>query len=329
MARPLSVPLFVAPAMDYTMWLNPATQRNLNIIESDGAVIIPPNDGELASGLSGPGRLPEFNQIIDKIRETLINRAEKTNNPETSSFTLQQAVEKDKFNAELELELLKQKTALASLKGKKILISAGPTKEKIDDVRYIINASTGKMGYALATAAANAGAQVFLVSGPTELPAPDGVKMFKVESASEMYDKCTTIFPECDAAIMSAAVADFTPEFPVSGKIKKRDLGGEMILRLIPTKDILGELGKIKKEKQKLIGFALESVNEIEYGKNKLYEKNCDLIVVNSAGKPNSGFGVDVNTITILDRDGAAFSYETMSKLDCAKKIIEKLANLF
>jgi phosphopantothenoylcysteine decarboxylase/phosphopantothenate--cysteine ligase len=211
------------------------------------------------------------------------------------------------------------------LTGKKVLITAGPTREKIDEVRYISNFSSGKMGFALAVAANNAGAEVILITGPVNLETPAGITRIDVESAEDMFNEVMKYQEKQDIFIMSAAVADFTPTNYYAGKIKKTETGEKFIIELKPTKDILGTLGKIKQPHQLLIGFALESKNELEYGKEKLNRKNCDMIVVNSANKPLSGFSGDYNTITIIDKNGNISSFEPMTKQKCAEEIIRKI----
>jgi phosphopantothenoylcysteine decarboxylase/phosphopantothenate--cysteine ligase len=210
--------------------------------------------------------------------------------------------------------------------GKRILITAGPTVEPIDDVRFISNHSSGKMGYALAAKAAEFGAEVILISGPVHIPPPDNVQVVNVTTADDMYHAAIEYFPLSDIAIMTAAVADFTPAEKVSGKIKKESLGSEMILRLVKTKDILAELSATKTETQKVIGFALESENETENGLKKLKKKKCDMIVVNSANKTDSGFGGDKNTITIITAGGLQFDYPPMTKIQCAVEILKTVA---
>ncbi len=212
--------------------------------------------------------------------------------------------------------------------GKRLLITAGPTVEPIDDVRFISNHSTGKMGYALAAEAEMLGANVTLVSGPVHIPPPENVNIINVQSAEEMFQAASKVFPDCDIAIMTAAVADFTPKVKVSGKIKKDNIGNSMTIELVRTKDILAELSKSKSPKQKVIGFALESENEIENGLKKLHKKNCDMIVVNSASKPNSGFGGDMNTITIITTEGKQQAFPPMLKTDCAVEILKTAATL-
>jgi phosphopantothenoylcysteine decarboxylase / phosphopantothenate---cysteine ligase len=359
--------LLVAPAMDTNMWLHPATQRNLKQIDDDGAVIIPPAEGELASGLVGPGRLPEISVLIDYARQAFTNKniiieKKKKANDIKVEFTykrfdskieeiyqgknikenksneiiinsLQDSVEKVQFNTELDLTKLKQKMGLSSssfayLKGKRLLINAGPTYEKIDDVRFIGNFSSGKMGYSIAKNAQLLGANVTLISGPVSIPAPAGVKIVKVISAIEMYDAVMKELNNCDIIILAAAVSDFSPKEKVNGKIKKESAQDNITLELVKTKDILFEIGKIKKPEQILIGFALESENEIENGFKKMQNKNCDIVIVNSANKPDSGFSGDNNTITVLTQDGKHKEFPPMSKDLCSIEILKAVGLL-
>jgi phosphopantothenoylcysteine decarboxylase/phosphopantothenate--cysteine ligase len=206
----------------------------------------------------------------------------------------------------------------------KILITAGPTREKIDDVRYISNHSTGKMGFAIAEAANTLGADVTLISGPVNLKCSDKIRRIDVESAEEMYQRSIENYKHSDIIILSAAVADFTPANITSGKIKKETLGENPTIQLVKTKDILKSIGELKNEKQVLIGFALESDNLVNNAKDKLVRKNCDLIVANLANIPNSGFGGDYNTITLVGKNDYIEDFLPMSKNDCAKIILEK-----
>lgn len=360
-ALPKGTPMIVAPAMDTEMWLHPSTQRNIDFLKNIGTIIVPPAEGELSSGLSGPGRLPDISFLLDAVRESIesnpTGHTEKIDNSipviieslsdksKEKSYdeklaeilskpieTLQDAVDKDKWNAEIELEALKLKQLgitkdFLNLTGKKILITAGPTYERLDDVRFIGNFSSGKMGFAIAKAAAEAGADVSLISGPVNLDTPHGkIVRINVESAAEMYEQAVNLFPQMDIAVLAAAVADFTPEQRHPGKIKKTDMGDSLSLQLAATKDILAALGDMKKPNQILVGFALESDNEIENAKKKLISKKCDYIVLNSASKPHSGFGGDDNTITVISKDGAIKTYPPLSKLSCAKIILNFLA---
>ncbi len=343
-ALPLQIPLLISPAMDTTMWMNPSTRRNIALLEKYGIIIIPPAEGELSSGFTGSGRMPEVDVLIEYIVNTLSGIIpNKRQLADTQSFesdilvktdqkfsSLEDKIEKAKWTAELELTKMKNDLNLKEnfLKGKTILISAGPTYEKIDDVRFISNYSSGKMGYALARQAQKAGANVILVSGPVSIPSPEGIVKIDVESADEMYDAVFNEFYKCDIAIMAAAVADYTTVNPFNGKLKKTEIGEKLILELQSTNDILASLGSEKNEMQKLVGFALESNNDIENGWKKLKEKNCDMLVVNSSNKPGSGFRGDDNTITILLNDGSEESFPTMSKDGCSLIILKKISEL-
>jgi len=339
-ALPRSKKLVVAPAMDSEMWLHPSTQRNIDILKSYGCNIIPPADGELSSGLTGPGRFPEIVDIISYIHDSLSDNFDdnvlndnsievevikkKPKEEDILINTIEDAVDKDEWSANLELSKLKDEINDIDknfLRGKKILITAGPTYEKIDDVRYISNHSSGKMGFALAEEAIKIGGEVTLIAGPVSLETPEGVIRINVKTASEMHQAVLSQYKEANIIIMAAAVADFTLEKPHSGKIKKDAQEQGMTLNLVPSVDILSELGKNKNEKQVLIGFALESENEMEYGRLKLEKKNCDMMVINSANKPKSGFGGDDNTITIITRSGQEKPYPPMPKTECATAI--------
>jgi phosphopantothenoylcysteine decarboxylase/phosphopantothenate--cysteine ligase len=353
LALPRGIPFMVSPAMDSTMWLHPATQRNVGLIDSYGGIIIPPEEGELSSGIIGPGRMPEIGTLVNKINARLsdVNYQEKkkTNLDDiidpikvkapiqneieqalsTPDKPIESAIEEDKLNAELDLEYLKEKILSMSispslLKNKRILITAGPTYEKIDDVRFIGNYSSGKMGHALATEARKMGAEVTIICGPITLITPPGVRRIDVESAGEMFEEVMNAFSKSDIAILSAAVADYSPINKADGKLKKEEMGDSMTIELSTTRDILATLGSHKKDNQVLVGFALESSNEIENGWKKMEKKNTDMIIVNSANKPRSGFGGDDNTITILQRNGSSQPYPPMSKLLCARVILQQ-----
>lgn len=359
-ALPRYIPLVVAPAMDSTMYESPATQRNIQILRNDGVIIIPPEEGELSSGLVGIGRLPEPNLLLQKIIDVLSESKSIGKKPDIKSFgteikenlteelsdyelklkqaleknipSLSDSVEKDKWSADLEFTNLKRHLSgdlnYMNLAGKKVLISAGPTIEKIDDVRFISNFSSGKMGYALAEQAKILGAEVLLISGPVNIQPPDNVNLVKVTSADEMYNRIMSNFKNFDIIIMSAAVADYAPIEKKPGKIKKRATGDKLILELQSTKDILSELGKNKVKGQFLVGFALESENEVQNGWLKMKEKNCDMMIVNPANIPESGFGSDDNTITVLRRDGKEISYQKLSKQMCSSEIFKNIIEL-
>lgn len=284
----MKAPVFVAPAMDLDMFAHPATQKNLEILRSYGNHIIEPGEGELASHLVGKGRMEEPEKIVE-VLEAFFNREQ-------------------------------------DLKGKKVLITAGPTYEKIDPVRFIGNYSSGKMGYALAESCARRGAEVTLISGPVQVKAQHpSIKVTKVESAHQMHEAAIEAFPTSDAAILCAAVADFTPEMKADQKIKREK--EDLILRLVPTEDIAAALGKIKKENQCLVGFALETNNELANARHKLEKKNFDFIVLNSLQDAGAGFQCDTNKITIVDKE-KAIPYPLKTKTEVADDIIDRLANL-
>ncbi|MFH1049844.1 MAG: bifunctional phosphopantothenoylcysteine decarboxylase/phosphopantothenate synthase [bacterium] len=329
LALPKDNKLIISPAMDSTMWENPITQKNIQTLKQFGAFIIPPEEGELSSGLSGPGRMPEIDVIMKFIEDVLVNlpvilSPSKDEVKKKSEYNKNITTTNDSNESSDENDFLQE--IGESLKGKKVLITAGPTHEKIDDVRFIGNYSSGKMGFALASEAKKAGAKVTLITGPVSLDTPEGVKRINVESASDMFKIVIRDFENSDVAILSAAVADFTPLQKQEGKMKKEDIGDLLTLELKNTDDILRNLGMKKKPGQKLIGFALESSNEISNGWKKLKTKNCNMIVVNSANKPKSGFGGDFNTITLLLRNGDSYSFEPMTKKRCAQEILKKIS---
>lgn len=280
-------PVFVAPAMDLDMFAHPTTQQNLDRLRSFGNRIIEPGTGELASHLVGKGRMEE----PDKIIETL------------EAFFAESAV----------------------LSGKKVLITAGPTYEKIDPVRFIGNYSSGKMGFALAEACARRGADVTLVAGPVSLEVHHpNIRRIDVESAQQMYDAAMTAFPESDAAILCAAVADYRPEIQAAEKIK-REKEGDLTLRLVANKDIAASLGAIKKENQVLVGFALETNDEAQHATDKLKRKNLDFIVLNSLRDAGAGFRCDTNKVSILTQAGEISEYPLKNKQEVAADIVDKL----
>ncbi len=366
----LAVPpasLLVAPAMDTEMWTHPATQRNVDILRSYGVRIIPPAHGDLASGFTGEGRLPELSALVEVvlsvIGETTVQHNPEqhpANEPQQHSReqaqvqepqtppeqqpapeeevrraverpdeTLQDAIDARKFDVELEFEALKSGKTLNTWKGKTVVITAGPTYEKIDDVRFIGNYSSGKMGFALAEQAAQLGAKVQLISGPVALATPHGVERTNVESAQQMYDAVMPHADTADVFILAAAVADYAPAKKHDGKIKKSDTGETMTIELQQTPDILAALGRARRSGQVLVGFALESEQVQEYGREKLQRKNCDMIVANAAGKPDSGFGGDNNTISIITKDGSMRSFPPMSKHECAREILGAVERFF
>lgn len=283
-------PVFVAPAMDLDMMAHPSTKRNIELLRSYGNHIIEPAEGELASHLVGKGRMEEPENIV-KLLDSFFDRKE-------------------------------------DLTGKKVLITAGPTYEKIDPVRFIGNYSTGKMGYALAREAAERGAEVTLVSGPVNLAANHrNISVIRVESAKEMLAECEKHFPESKIAIMCAAVADYAPAHPVDKKIK-RESSDVPVIELVKNPDIARTLGLSKRDGQILVGFALETDNESINAQAKLKSKNLDMIVLNSLRDKGAGFGTDTNKVTIYMADGRELRFDTKSKDDVAADIIDTILNL-
>ena len=279
-------PTVVVPAMDVDMYSHPAMRNNLNALRNMGVGILEPETGELASGLLGKGRMPEPETILEYME----------------SF----------FNKE------------QSMSKKKVLITAGPTYEKIDPVRFIGNYSSGKMGYALADECAKQGAEICLISGPVSIkPTQNNIKVISVESANEMYTAAIEQFQQADIAILCAAVADFTPENKADNKIKRGKDG--LTLNLIPTQDIAAELGKSKKSNQILVGFALETNNETAHAIDKLKRKNLDFIVLNSLNDEKSCFGYDTNKVCIIDKEGGINNFPLKNKQEVAKDIINKI----
>lgn len=289
----MKAPVFIAPAMDLDMYRHPATQANLQTLRSYGNHIIEAASGELASHLIGKGRMEEPENIFYTLE---------------SFFRLQDATLNKK-----------------DLKGRRIMITAGPTYEKIDAVRFIGNFSTGKMGFALAEECATRGAKVELIAGPVGLKTKHpNIHRTDITSAQQMYEIATTCFPTCDTAILCAAVADFTPSTITDRKIKREGSGG-MHLDLQPTQDIARELGRMKQKGQKLIGFALETDHEIEHAQGKLQRKNLDFIVLNSLRNPGAGFAHDTNQITLLFADGTRKDFGLKSKTEVASDIVDHL----
>lgn len=284
----MKAPVFVAPAMDLDMYAHPSTQANLKKLRTYGNVIIEPATGELASHLVGKGRMEEPEEIFRQL---------------VRFFSTSQR-----------------------LKGKRILITAGPTHERIDPVRYIGNYSTGKMGFALARACARQGARVELVTGPVALTVSDPlIYRTDVTSAQEMFDAATTLFSEMDAAILSAAVADYTPLHTAEEKIKRES--ENLNIPLKPTQDIAATLGRSKRPGQRLVGFALETQNEKDNARSKLQRKNLDFIVLNSLRDPGAGFACDTNKITILSAD-AELEFPLKSKQEVAEDIVAHLCDI-
>lgn len=308
-------PLLVAPAMDSDMWTLASTQRNVASVISDGCIVIAPESGELASGLIGEGRLPEISALVAIVQS----------HASASEEFDEGAPQEARLGAEHDAT---QRSG-ASLEGKHVLITAGPTHEAIDDVRFVANASSGRMGYALAEAARDRGALVTLVSGPTSIATPFGIQVIHVVSAQEMYNAVMR-HGETDVFIMAAAVADYTPVEPVNGKMKKEETpaDGTLTLTLKKTKDILAEVGSNKRAGQIVVGFALESKDLITQAQDKLIRKNADIIVANQAGAPRSGFGTTDNTITLVTRTAVPQAYPPMNKRACAEIILDAITDL-
>ncbi|MBK5196084.1 MAG: bifunctional phosphopantothenoylcysteine decarboxylase/phosphopantothenate--cysteine ligase CoaBC [Proteiniphilum sp.] len=281
----MKAPVFVAPAMDLDMYRHISTQRNIDMLKNDGVHIIDPAVGELASHLEGKGRMEEPEKIVAMLEHFIDSQND--------------------------------------LSKKNILITAGPTYERIDPVRFIGNFSSGKMGFALAEECASRGAEVLLITGPTALSlSHPNIRRVDVESALDMYDAAVKAFPETDAAILSAAVADYRPAQWSEEKIKRKE-GEEITITLTPNPDIAASLGEIKKPDQLIIGFALETGNEESNAIRKLEKKNFDFIVLNSLQDEGAGFGHDTNKVTILSRNGEKNSFELKTKKEVAKDIID------
>lgn len=283
-------PVWVAPAMNVHMYAHPAVQKNMNTLRSFGYQFIEPGEGYLACGYVGKGRLEE---------------------PETIVSHLQQFFQQDKP---------------LPLRGKKFLITAGPTRESLDPVRFITNHSSGKMGYALAEEAIKLGAEVTLVSGPVNIAAPAKANLVQVESAAQMYDAVWPYYDTADVVIGTAAVADYKPKVYHQNKMKKQP--GDNVIELERTKDILQELGS-KKTHQLIIGFAAETTTVEEYAREKLVKKNADMIVANNVTTEGAGFGTDTNIVTMFKRDGSAIELPRLSKAETAQKILAEVASMF
>ncbi|MGC8824074.1 MAG: bifunctional phosphopantothenoylcysteine decarboxylase/phosphopantothenate--cysteine ligase CoaBC [Bacteroidales bacterium] len=281
-------PVMVAPAMDLDMFYHKATQQNLKILKSYGNIIIEPREGELASGLEGKGRMEEPENIVEKIIQYF--------------------------------------TATASLKDFKVLVTAGPTYEPIDPVRFIGNFSSGKMGYAIANELADRGAEVVLISGPVHIESDKtNIELIRVTTARQMFEKALQYFAQCHAAVLAAAVADYRPSQTASHKLKRNE--NSLIIELQPNPDIAAELGK-QKNSQVLVGFALETDNHIDNARKKLKSKNLDFIVLNPANEPQAGFMTDTNRITIIDKDENIETFDLKSKQEVAKDIVDRLEKM-
>lgn len=284
----MKAPVFVAPAMDLDMFAHPSTQQNIKRLQEYGNIIIDPQKGFLASGLEGKGRMEEPEVIVETLERYFYSSKE-------------------------------------NLKGRKVVITAGPTYEKIDPVRFIGNYSSGKMGFALAEECAMRGADVTLIAGPVSMTASSAVKRIDVESCEEMYNAATTEFKDADAAILCAAVADFRPEHVAEQKIKRGK--DDMVIRLSPTRDIAAQLGMMKKPSQRIIGFALETNDEESNARKKLEKKNLDFIVLNSTRNEGTTFRSDDNKVTIISRERVK-EYGKKPKTEVAADIIDELVKI-
>ncbi len=280
-------PVAIAPTMDEDMWHHPATKKNIQVLKDQGIKFLDVNDGELASGLFGPGRMAEPEEIVSFVNDF---------------FSKQN-----------------------SLNGLKVLVTAGPTLEAIDPVRYISNRSTGTMGVYIAEEFASRGATINLVLGPSEVEVLPVINTTRVISATDMYEAAITYLDKADVIVMAAAVGDYTPENPAKEKIKKKE--DVLSIKLVKTKDILLSAGQLKNEHQTLVGFALETNDEKENAQKKLTNKNADLIVLNSLNDAGAGFGNTTNKITIFDRKGNEYNFEKKSKREVAKDIVNAIIN--
>jgi len=290
----MKAPVFIAPAMDLDMYKHASTQKNIETLRSFGNHIIEPGSGFLASGLEGKGRMEEPENIVKTLADFFSTLSE------SQSYT-------------------------EDLKNKKILITAGPTYEKIDPVRFIGNYSSGKMGFALAEECSRRGAKVVLVAGPVSLTCSESIQRIDVESCKEMYEAAVGEFPNCDAAILCAAVADFRPETIAEQKIKR--VGDDLLLKLKPTQDIAATIGTMKGEGQRIVAFALETNEEESNAQRKLEKKNADFIVLNSTRIPGTTFQADDNQITIINKEGKK-SYAKKPKTEVARDIIDELVSI-
>nr|WP_311150682.1 bifunctional phosphopantothenoylcysteine decarboxylase/phosphopantothenate--cysteine ligase CoaBC [uncultured Prevotella sp.] len=290
----MKAPVFIAPAMDLDMYKHPSTQKNIRTLRSFGNHIIEPGSGFLASGLEGKGRMEEPENIVKALADFFSTSSE-------------------------------SQTYIEDLKDKKILITAGPTYEKIDPVRFIGNYSSGKMGFALAEECSRRGAKVVLVAGPVSLTCSESIQRVDVESCKEMYEAAVGEFPNCDAAILCAAVADFRPEEIAEQKIKR--VGDDLLLKLKPTQDIAATIGTMKGEGQRIVAFALETNEEESNAQRKLEKKNADFIILNSTRIPGTTFQADDNQITIINKEGKK-SYAKKPKTEVARDIIDELVSI-
>lgn len=302
-------PIFFAPAMNSNMYENPVTQQNITTLQQRGWQLIPPASGHLACGTSGIGRMPEPAELVEVLENYFIGEGGSVESADGNT-----------------MDNTMGNIMGSTMQGLKLLVTAAGTREPIDPVRYIGNRSSGKMGYAIAEAAARLGAEVTLISGPSALQPPAGVEFFGVESAREMRQLVQERFTACDIVIKAAAVADYRVKNVSDQKIKKND--AELTLVLEKNPDILKELGEMKQPHQTLVGFAAETQNLLQYAKGKLEKKNLDMIVANDVSKPQAGFNVDTNLIKLLKRDGSIEELPLMSKKELAYIILDRVMKL-
>lgn len=330
----MKAPVFIAPAMDWDMYQHPSTQANINTLKGYGNRFVEPTSGFLASGLEGKGRMQEPDLIVEELERFFADSLKETTQEgaqgqeeTTQEDTLDQekTTQKGAQDQEKMTQEAAQKEKMLPLAGKHILITAGPTYERIDPVRFIGNFSSGKMGFSIAEECRRRGAEVTLVAGPTALQCDAAIRRVNVESAQEMYEACLPVFDTADAAILSAAVADFTPEQKAESKIKRE--ADDLVLRLRPTHDIAKTLGQRKRPGQRLVCFALETNDEEANARGKLARKNADFVVLNSTRIPGTTFNADDNQIAVVTRKGVR-SYPKKSKQEVASDIIDVLQGL-
>lgn len=330
----MKAPVFIAPAMDLDMYQHPSTQANINTLKGYGNRFVEPTSGFLASGLEGKGRMQEPDLIVEELERFFANPLKDTTQEgaqdqeemtQEDALDQEETTQKGAQDQEKMTQEAAQKEKMLPLAGKHILITAGPTYERIDPVRFIGNFSSGKMGFSIAEECRRRGAEVTLVAGPTALQCDAAIRRVNVESAQEMYEACLPVFDTADAAILSAAVADFTPEQKAESKIKRE--ADDLVLRLRPTHDIAKTLGQRKRPGQRLVCFALETNDEEANARGKLERKNADFVVLNSTRIPGTTFNADDNQIAVVTREGVR-SYPKKSKQEVASDIIDVLQGL-
>lgn len=330
----MKAPVFIAPAMDLDMYQHPSTQANINTLKGYGNRFVEPTSGFLASGLEGKGRMQEPDLIVEELERFFADPLKDTTQEDTQNqeemtqkdiLDQEETTQKGAQDQEKMTQEGAQKEKMLPLAGKHILITAGPTYERIDPVRFIGNFSSGKMGFSIAEECRRRGAEVTLVAGPTALQCDAAIRRVNVESAQEMYEACLPVFDTADAAILSAAVADFTPEQKAESKIKRE--ADDLVLRLRPTHDIAKTLGQRKRPGQRLVCFALETNDEEANARGKLERKNADFVVLNSTRIPGTTFNADDNQIAVVTREGVR-SYPKKSKQEVASDIIDVLQGL-